>query len=580
MYPCNVHSGTECDPGRRSFSPNSFGLKGFYALNRRIMHSISIERTVLRQAATVHSENTSLMNISKRQFIRGLLLPGLVAASVLPSCQRQEAREIRIKNVVILIGDDHASGVLGCYGNPIVRTPNLDRLASRGTIFTNAYSNAPVCSASRQSLLTGKYPHSTGVTLLTTPFPDSGNLTLAEILKQHGYVTGVIGKTHFNNYRDQHPSHHGFDIMVDEKERQEWLKQNPPPPIPDSIKTLGPWRPFRDPARIWLNADYLPTAEWAEDGSAAFDARKAIEFLRANKDTSFLMWVGFHEPHSPFNFPVEYRHKYNPADMPVPEGSPEDDRFIPAIFRDLTKKDKQGIIASYYTSVEYLDENVGKIMNEIDRLGLDDNTLVIYLGDQGYLLGDHKRFEKHTMWDPAIKAPLIFYSAGLYGKGKKNPALVQFIDVVPTVLDLLNISVPPVVQGKSMQPVLAGTKKEIDDVVFAEFPVDNKAMVTDGTWKYIFTTGARDLGQGYATGYGPTGILQKLYNLKEDPGETTNLGGKPEYQDKIRKLRKKMIDIYMDTFPGIDSLPSGLTDVEKLVWFCRPPDKNANISAK
>ncbi len=527
----------------------------------------------------INSKSTE-MNMSKHNLIKGFLLPGIIAAGFLPSCQVQKAREIKIRNVVILIGDDHSADVLGCYGNTIVRTPNLDRLASRSTIFTDAYSNAPVCSASRQSLLTGKYPHSTGVTLLTTPFPDSGNLTLAEILKEHGYVTGVIGKTHFNNNRDKNPSHHGFDIMVDEKERQAWLKQNPPPLIPDSIKTLGPWRPFRDPARIWLNADYLPTAEWAEDGSAAWDAKEAIKFLRANKDTSFLMWVGFHEPHSPFNFPVEYRGKYNPEDMPVPEGSPEDDRFVPAIFRDLTKKDKQGIIASYYTSVEYLDENVGQIINEISRLGLDDNTLIIYMGDQGYLLGDHKRFEKHTMWDPAIKAPLIFYSGGLYGKGEKNSALVQFIDVVPTILDFLKIPQPAVLQGKSMRPLITDAKKEIDNYVFAEFLVDNKAMVTDGKWKYIFTTGARDLGQGYATGYGPTGILHKLYNLEADPGETTNLAGKPGYQKRIKKMQKKMISIFMKTYPGADSLPENLSDVQKLVWFCRPPDKDANIGAE
>ncbi len=523
--------------------------------------------------------NIQNMNIHLQKFMNGLIVPGIMAAGLLPSCQVEKNREVKIKNVVILIGDDHSSEVVGCYGNDIVRTPNIDRLASRSVIFTNAYSNAPVCSASRQSLLTGKYPHATGVTLLTTPFPDSGNVTLAEILRKHGYVTGVIGKTHFNNYRDPNPPSHGFDVMVDESERREWLKKNPPPPIPDSIRTLGPWRPFRDPARVWLNADYLPTAEWAEDGSAAWDARKAIEFLRANKDSSFLMWVGFHEPHSPFNFPVEYRNKYNPGDMPVPVGSPEDDRFVPEIFRDLTTKEKQGIIASYYTSVEYLDENVGKIINEIDRLGLDENTLIIYLGDQGYLLGDHKRFEKHTMWDPAIKAPLIFYTGGLYGKGKKNHALVEFIDVIPTVLDLVNIPVPEYMQGKSLQPLLTGARKEINNYAFAEFLVDNKAMVTDGRWKYIFTTGARDLGQGYATGYGPSGILHKLYDLQNDPGETFNLAAKPEYNKRVLKMQKKMISIFKETYPGSDSLPGGLSPVEKLVWFCRPPDKDANVGA-
>lgn len=485
-----------------------------------------------------------------------------------------------MRNVIVLVGDDHTTKALGCYGNDIIRTPNIDRLAEKSVRFVNAYSNAPLCSASRQSLLTAKYPHATGVTLLTTPFQDEGNLTIAEVLMQHNYATAAVGKTHFNNYGEKIPPNHGFAMMVGHNERRKYLAENPPPPIPDSIETLGPWRPFRDPARVWLNAETLPSATWAEYGSAAWDARKAIEFIRENRDEKFFLWVGFHEPHSPFNFPVEYAGKYDPEDMPLPEGSPEDDRWVPEIFRDLTDEEKRGIIASYYTSTEYMDENIGKILNEVEKLELDEETLIIYLGDQGYLLGEHKRFEKHSMWDPAIKAPLIFYMGGESNREIVSESLVQFIDVAPTILDLLSIEVPDEMQGKSLTPLFFDKKNKVNDYVFAEFLVDNKAMVTDGDWKYVFTTGKRDLGQGYATGYGPSGILHKLYNLETDPEETTNVAAVDANAKILERLQKKMADIFEETHPYADSIPEGFSLEEKLVWFCEPTDENPQINAK
>lgn len=480
-----------------------------------------------------------------------------------------------IKNVLIIVGDDHTSGVVGCYGNKIIRTPNIDKLASKGILFKNAYSNAPVCSASRQSLLTGKYPHATGVTLLTTPFQDQGNITLAEHLRDLGYSTGVVGKTHFNNRTDK-VSDHGFTSTIGPGDYKKWLKVQDMPPISDSIRVLPAWKPFVDSAKIWLNADVLPTAVHEEYGNAAYDAMKAIEFLKENKDTTFLLWVGFHEPHSPFNFPVEYAGRYKPEEMPVPEGSNEDDRFIPKIFRSLSREDKQGIIASYYTSVEYMDFNIGKILYALKELKLEDNTLVVYLGDQGYLLGDHKRFEKHTMWDPAIKAPLIFRVGNTkIRNSKETNALIQFIDVVPTILDLLGLAPINSVQGISKKYIFE-TKTDIgDDYVFAEFLEDNKAMISDGKWKYVYTTGLYDLGQGYETGKGPSGVLHKLYDLQNDPNETTNIADFPGNEIILKSLQVNMIKIFKETHPLAGELSDTLTIEEQLAWFCVPRDKGA-----
>ena len=487
------------------------------------------------------------------------------------SCTREPELQ-HFRNVIVLVGDDHSTKAVGCYGNDIIHTPNIDRIAAQGIRFTNAYSNAPLCSASRQSILTGKYPHATGVTLLRTPFNDDMNVTIAEHLRDRGFSTAIIGKTHFNNYMDSLPPDHGFSVMVGHHEWRQWRQENPGKPIPDSIQVLPQWKPFQDPARIWLNADVLPTSYHEDEGTAAWDADHAIDFLRENVDNRFLLWVGFHEPHSPFNFPVEYAGRYNPDDMPLPEGSPEDDRWVPAIFRDLTKEDTRGIIASYYTSTEYMDHNIGRILNEVEKLGLSDNTLIIYIADQGYLLYDHKRFEKHSMWDPATKAPLIMQMGGKYA-GQTRDALIEFIDLAPTIVKLLGVDPMDELQGKDFTDIIDSEDKPGKDYVFAEYMADNKAMICDGEWKYVFTTGQADLGLGYATGEGPSGILHKLYNLETDPNETRNVANLPEHANIVSRLQQEMIRIFLETHPHAGKLPSGESMEDTLGWFCQPMDE-------
>ena len=466
----------------------------------------------------------------------------------------------------MIIGDDHASHVLGCYGNDIIRTPNLDRMASRGVRFTNAYANAPVCSASRQSLLTGRYPHAAGVTLLRTPFPEE-QITVAEHLQQFGFATGYVGKMHFNNDLD-----HGFASKFRRSDLRTYREQHPPKSVDESIPVRPPWRPFRDPARIWLNADMLPGGYYDEDSDGTIYAKKAIEFLNNHQQERFCLWLGFQEPHSPFNFPIEYAGKYDPKDMPLPQGSPEDDRWVPEIYRDLSEEDRRGIIASYYTSVEYVDKNVGLVLDELDRLGLTDDTLVIYIGDHGYLLNDHKRFEKHMMWEPAIGAPLIVQAGDRFKPNVSSDALCEFVDLAPTIMDALGVEQMTTHQGISLMPVLAQETEDHKDYVFAEFTVDNKAMVCTNEWKYIYTTGKRDLGQGYATGFGPPGVTHRLYHIATDPNETTNVAGKAENAAVLAELQHLMIDHFKKTDPRASRLPAGLSDEEILAWFCEPPE--------
>ncbi len=506
------------------------------------------------------------MHMSTSRFLALALITVIVSLS---GCEQS----IPIRNVVFIISDDHAAYVTGAYGNTIVRTPNIDALATDGVLFDRAFANAPMCSASRQSLMTGKYPHAAGVTLLRTSFPEE-QVTLAEHLGSQGFETGQIGKAHYNNNLP-----HGFNYRITRADHNKYVDALPSSEIPDGESSRPVWRPFRDDARIWLNADVLPGGQYDRHSIGTFYANKAVDFIKENADDPFFLVVGFHEPHSPFNFPVEYAGKYDPEMMPLPEGSPEDDRWIPAIFRSLSEEDRRGIIASYYTSVEYMDKNTGLVLDALKANGLMEETLVVYLGDHGYLLNDHLRFEKHMMWEPAIRAPLIMRAGNRFVQAQATDALTEFVDLVPTVLDVLQAPPMEGLQGESLLPVLTGETAEHKGYVFAEFLADNKAMVRTDTWKYIFTSGKRDLGQGYATGLPPSGLMHRLYNLENDPDERRDVAGLPENAETLHALQQLMLSHFKKTHPKAGALPEEYSIDEALGWFCEPPDIGANLDA-
>jgi len=513
-----------------------------------------------------------------------ILLQGsclLLALTWIAGCSSQKKppeQSSPYRNVVVIVGDDHAYTALGAYGNEVIHTPNLDELASRGAMFTNAYSSSPLCSASRQSLLTGKYPHATGVTLLFSPFNDKINNTIAEQLKAGDFATALIGKAHFNShvwwdlYANGLPKF-GFDTLIGQIEFRAWRETHPPDLVPDTIRT------FRDPSGLpkniaRMNPETLPQPCYDRDCSGTFLAESAIRFLEENRDNRFLLWVAFNQPHAPFTFPVEYAGKYKPEDIVLPQGSDEDDRWIPERFKGFSEVNIKGIIASYYTSVEYMDKNVGLVVDALKEKGLNDETLIIYLGDQGYLLYDHKRFEKHTMWKESIKAPLIIAGNNII-PDQSYDELVEFIDVAPFICEALSVEPMEEAQGRSFYSLLTGSLYQEREFVFAEFLEDNKAMVANRKWKYIFSTGKRDLGQGYATGYGPSGIIHRLYDLETDPGETTNLACNPAHMDTLSRMKEVMIQRFQETHPYADEMPDNLTTDGQLVWLCEPRDAGA-----
>ncbi len=474
----------------------------------------------------------------------------------------------RKPNFLFLIADDHAGYVLGADGNKMARTPNIDRLASEGTRFARNHCDSPVCTPSRQSFFTGQMPHASGVTVLSTPLAEQ-KPTIAKQLKQAGYNTAVFGKMHFN--RQSQPGMHGFDsLVVDNDTPKAYDQQVHPTPPPAGMKVKPRWQPFKDPARIWLNAEKLPYGRFDKDMTGTFIANEGCRFLEEHRADPFALWVSFHEPHSPYDFPIEYRDRYQPAEFTVPRVGPEDAWQIPLIFRDLSAEEKQGIIAAYYTSVSFLDRNVGTVLNKLRELQLEQDTLVVYIADHGYSLGQHGRFEKHCCYDPALRVPLIMRFPGRIKRGVVHD-FTESIDVAPTILDMLNAEPLPIMHGHSLRPYLEGGRPAAPrDYIFSEYLENEEACVRTERYKFIQCSGKRKRTDGYETENPTPGRYIRLYDVQKDPGEFTDIAA--QQPEAAAHLRKLMLGRFLRTHPEAAQLPKGMDDPVSIDWFLRPRD--------
>lgn len=468
-------------------------------------------------------------------------------------------------NILWICADDLAAYALGAYGNAQARTPNVDRLAADGIRFDRAYCNSPVCTASRQSFLTGRYPRTLGVTQLKTALPES-QTTLAEMLAPAGYRTAAIGKMHFNS-----PLTHGFQLRLDLPDYQQALKARGRRPLTDDLPVQPPWRPFKDPASIWLNSECLPVGLHNADMSGTWLAEQAANYLRQASDRPFFLMVSFYEPHSPFLFPVEYRGRRDPRLISVPTVAPDDDWQVPAIFRDLTEAQKQGITAAYCTSVEFVDENVGLVLDALATTGHDEDTLVVLTGDHGYMLGQHGRFEKHCSYEPAVRAPLIIRLPSKKQAGRHHNALVEFIDILPTLLDRCGIATPKTVQGRSLAALIDGEQTNHRERVIVEYSENEEAMIRDKRFKLVYMTGRRQREDGYATAKALHQRVVELFDEQSDPDELHNIAGHPEHADRVERLLHQLADHLRQTARRPERLPV-TDDLYALIDACLAPD--------
>lgn len=496
----------------------------------------------------------------------------LVPASLLhPESQARHrapapARRARGPNFLILVGDDHAAGTLGLDGDPRRATPRLDALARQGVRFDRAYCNAPLCSASRQSFLTGRMPHAVGVTRLTTPLPDDA-VTLGDWLGDLGYDTAAIGKTHFNS-----DAHHGFATRLDTSDWNAWLRKHPPAGGDHRRER----RPLRDPPETWLNTgvDSYGMPEPAMESSYQVD--RAAEFLSGHKDRDrsapFALFVGFPEPHAPFKFPDGWpRHRVQ--EFAVPPVSTADRLDQPKVFSGLTPGQVRGAQASYFTSLSFLDHEVGRVLDALEASGLAEETVVVYLSDNGYMLGQHGRFEKHCFYEPAVRVPLIFRWPGHLPAGRRVTDLVELVDLMPTLLDLAGLPMPPDLHGRSLAVLGRGEPgAKGREVVVGEYLENEEAMARSDRYKLIVGNGTRKRRDGYATGCPLPGPYERLYDLEADPEETTDLRHRPDLAPVADDLRHRLLERLRTTRGDRPPVPPGLSEAEALRWCLIPQD--------
>jgi arylsulfatase A-like enzyme len=448
------------------------------------------------------------------------------------------------RNVVWICADDYTPAACGAYGSRVSRTPSLNRLAADGARFDRAFAAAPLSTPSRQSFFTGRYPRAIGVTLTPTPLPAT-EITLPARLQAAGYLTAAFGKTHYYAPR---PSDWG--VRVDRSEYAEWLAAFGGYTEVTGERVLGPWAPFADPARVWLNADVRPFGGLDAEMQGTYYATRAADFLRSRPRQPFFCYVSFEETHSPFRFPADWSHRHTADEFTAPAVTSADAAAVPAVFHDLTDADRRGIAAAYHTCGGLMDKNVGLVLDAVDAAGLSDDTFVRFTSDHGYLLGQHGRFEKHCSYDPAVRACLIVRVPGASG-GRTTAALVSLIDLFPTVLEWCGVPVSANVHGRSLLSFLAGTSDTHRHFVVAEYCDNAEIMVRTDRWKWVYSTGTRRRRDGYATPGPLPGITVRLFDLHADPDELHDLSADPRH----RWVREELTEVLVKHVRATDRCP-------------------------
>ncbi len=447
------------------------------------------------------------------------------------------------KNVLLILVDD-LKPTLGCYGDPIAVSPNIDRLAGLGIRFNNAYCNQAVCMASRYNLLTGARSTSTGLYNFGSEFRDiyPDAITLPQYFMNAGYHTEAIGKVFHVGHGNTDdkvswsiPLHHEkmIEYILPESTNRQLTREEVF--FENTRLYFDDVPPMRELPRgaAWEIADVLDEAY--ADGRIA---RRAIDRLRvhnANPEQPFFMAVGFMRPHLPFVPPKKYWDMYDPEKLPMPEFEQDPENAPPMAIKrggEIEQFDKipigqhifpdsikRKLIHGYYASVSYVDAQVGRVVNELERLGMLDNTIVILWSDHGWHLGDHGYWTKHTLYEQANVIPLIMVVSGVTTPGTATDQIIETVDIYPTLTNLAGLGFPEAPQpidGLSMVPVLKNPSLEIRDHAYHSFTRGGyigRAIRTD---RYRLVEWVRINNQDEERFY-------ELYDYLTDPLETRNV---------------------------------------------------------
>lgn len=444
-------------------------------------------------------------------------------------------------NVLFIVSDDLTSTALSCYGNEVCKTPNVDRLAARGTRFTRTYCQGTYCGPSRASFMSGYYPHATGVLGYKSPRPAIGQrATWAQHFKNAGYYTARVSKIyHMGVPGGIEDGGDGADDPASWNER--FNSQGPEWKAPGDGETLEGNPDGKKPV---VGGNTFVVVEADGDDTAHSDGRtasKACELIVRHKDEPFFIGVGFVRPHVPFVAPREYYKPFLPySKLVLPEKRNGDWNDIPKaginyktsfnMKMDLRRQRKA--VGGYYASVAYMDRQVGKVLDSLTKAGLDDKTIVIFTSDHGYHLGEHDFWAKVSLRDESAQVPLIISVPG------KKPAvcrsLTELLDLYPTISKLCGLSVPERLQGKDISPMLDDPRYVVRTAAFSVAPMRKGFLLREDKWAYIQY--AEDASAGI-----------ELFDTVNDPQQYDNLADVPMYQSLVTqfqtKLSKKLSEI-------------------------------------
>ncbi len=451
---------------------------------------------------------------------------------------------------VLFIAVDDLRNELNCYGVSNIHSPNFDRLASEGIIFNNAYCMQAVCAPSRNSMMTGLRPDAIGIYDLRTFFRKKipNVITLPQHFKDHGYHSEGMGKIYHTGHGNQNDTlswsiphwRPGKEISILKKITRG--------------DTVGLERDF--PTIFGKKLPWYRSKAAEEDMTDAMIATHAVQRLKALKDSTFFMAIGFIKPHLPFVAPEKYWALYDRDKIEIPPAKPP--KGMPSValheFGELRKYHdipargllnevkSRNLIHGYYASVSFIDAQLGRILDALKENGLENNTIVVLWGDHGWKLGDYGSWCKHTNFEIDTRAPLMIKVPDMQQKGIKTEALAEFIDVYPTLCELAGLPPPEHLQGKSLVPVIEDPDSEVKNVAFSQYPrgkslgYDMKSEIMG----YSIRSGQFRFTRWQLYEKPDSVIASELYDLSKGRIAERNLAEDQEYNSVFQELNKVM----------------------------------------
>ena len=488
------------------------------------------------------------------------ILPTLLLLAVIAGGTSSPATAATRKNVLFLIADD-LNNLLGCYGDPRVKTQHLDRLAARGALFERAYCTYPLCGPSRNSLLTGLYPNSTGILTNAQIFRQSvpERISLPQAFRLDGYLAARIGKLYHYGVpnsigTDGHDDPASWELHlnpagVDRLEDQSKIFSL----VPGSFGAALSWyaSPKSDPEHT--------------DGKIAAGAEWVLEHCAKNRDRPFFLAVGFFRPHTPYVAPKKPYFDYYPAkDLPVVTGVKEDQANKPPAALMSYKPEQDALtddlrreaLQAYYASISFMNAQVGRVIAALDRFGLADDTVIVFTSDHGYHTGEHGLWQKQSLFENSARVPLLVVAPGVSKKGTVVKTPVSHLDLFPTLAELAGVKPPAGLQGQSLvpmlrDPVVPGRGWALTQMMRGVRTAERFAGYSLRTprWRYTEWDAGK---QG-----------RELYDYDTDPGELHNLANSAAHSKTVEELSQQLRRAVTTTFPPSGTVP----EVQPGLWM-------------